>query len=101
MSLRYGPLCSGPLHCMLTTRAHDCGREKTGCGKKKMTSDKRYFETRASEEAMRAAQAESEEARQWHRDLADKFSRLASEVEDNGFGRFAQSPAPERRAAQG
>lgn len=68
---------------------------------KKMASDKRYFETRASEEAMRAARAEGEDARQWHRELAEKFSRLAGEVEHRGFERLAQPPAPERRAAQG
>ena len=89
------------LHCMLTTRAHDCRREKTGMRTKKMASDKQYFERRAFEEAMRAAQAESEDARQWHSELAEKFGRLASEVEDSAFDRLAQQPAPDRRAAQG
>ena len=47
-----------------------------------MVSNKRYFVRRASEEAMRAARAQSADARQWHQELADKFNRLAEEVED-------------------
>jgi hypothetical protein len=68
-----------------------------------MVSDKRYFARRALEETMRAARAQSADARQWHQELADKFNRLAGEVEE-----FAQQPsapppsvARDRRAALG
>jgi hypothetical protein len=68
-----------------------------------MVSDKRYFARRASEESMRAERASSAEARQWHQGLADKFNRLAREVED--FARQPSAPPPtvarERRAALG
>jgi hypothetical protein len=68
-----------------------------------MVSDKRYFTQRASEEAMRAERAPSEDARQWHQELADKFNRLACEVED--FAHQPSAPPPtvarERRAALG
>jgi hypothetical protein len=68
-----------------------------------MVSDKRYFSRRASEEAMRAARAQSADARQWHQELADKFARLAEEVGDPG-GRPLSAPISlhrERRAAMG
>jgi hypothetical protein len=52
---------------------------------------------------MRAERASSAEARQWHQGLADKFNRLAREVED--FARQPSAPPPtvarERRAALG
>jgi hypothetical protein len=68
-----------------------------------MVSDKCYFERRAAEESARAAGAESVEAKQWHRALADKFTRLASEVEDPTFEQVVQplSTRRERRAAHG
>lgn len=44
-----------------------------------MVSNQRYFERRAHEEASRAARACSSDARQWHEELAQKFSRLAKE----------------------
>ena len=49
-----------------------------------MTSDKRYFARRASEEAMRAARAVTADARNWHQELADKFARVAEELGDVG-----------------
>lgn len=68
-----------------------------------MTSDKRYFEQRAAEEAMRAQRAQGPEARQWHQELADKFNRLAGEVEDvvNQPHSPPISTSRERRAALG
>jgi hypothetical protein len=42
-------------------------------------SNQRYFERRASEEAARAARAMSADAKLWHRELAEKFSRLAKD----------------------
>jgi hypothetical protein len=45
-----------------------------------MVSNQRYFERRASQEAARAARAYSPDARQWHEELARKFSRLAKET---------------------
>lgn len=67
-----------------------------------MTSNKRYFEQRAAEEAMRAERAWGE-ARQWHQELADKFNRLAGEVEDvvNQPHSPPISTSRERRAALG
>jgi hypothetical protein len=47
-----------------------------------MLSDKRYFERRAAEEARRAAQATGTEAKSWHLELAEKFNRLARELEE-------------------
>jgi hypothetical protein len=44
-----------------------------------MVSNQRYFERRASEEASRAARAYSQDAKLWHQELAEKFSRLAKE----------------------
>ena len=66
-----------------------------------MTSDKRYFEQRAAEETMRAERAQGADARQWHRELADKFNRLAEEVDDV-VNQSSSPPLPisrERRAA--
>jgi hypothetical protein len=45
-----------------------------------MVSNQRYFERRAHEEAARAARAWSSDAKQWHEELARKFSRLAKET---------------------
>jgi hypothetical protein len=42
-------------------------------------SNQRYFERRASEEAARAARAMSSDAKLWHRELAEKFSRMAKD----------------------
>ena len=55
-----------------------------------MTSDKRYFARRASEEAMRAATAGNLEARRWHQELADKFARVAEELGDVGSHTMAR-----------
>ncbi len=44
-----------------------------------MVSNQRYFERRAHEEAARAIRACSADAKQWHEELARKFSRLAKE----------------------
>jgi hypothetical protein len=44
-----------------------------------MISNERYFTRRASEEAARAARACGADAKRWHQELADKFSRLAKE----------------------
>jgi hypothetical protein len=44
-----------------------------------MVSNERYFTRRASEEAARAARAHGGDAKKWHLELAEKFSRLASE----------------------
>jgi hypothetical protein len=44
-----------------------------------MVSNERYFARRASEEAGRAARAYGADAKRWHSELADKFSRLARE----------------------
>jgi hypothetical protein len=45
-----------------------------------MHSNQRYFERRASEEAARASRAWSTDAKQWHEELARKFSKLAKEA---------------------
>jgi hypothetical protein len=68
-----------------------------------MVSNKRYFTRRASEEAMRAARAQSADARQWHQELADKFNRLAQEVDDPANQPLSApiSVHRERRAALG
>ena len=44
-----------------------------------MVSNERYFARRASEEAARAARACGGDAKKWHLELAEKFTRLAHE----------------------
>lgn len=44
-----------------------------------MISNERYFTRRASEEAARAARASAPDAKRWHLELAEKYSRLARE----------------------
>lgn len=44
-----------------------------------MISNERYFSRRASEEAARAARACGAEAKRWHLELAEKFTRLAKQ----------------------
>ena len=45
-----------------------------------MESNQRYYYRRAIQEAMAAARALTPEAREWHRELADGFTRKAQEV---------------------
>ena len=44
-----------------------------------MISNERYFTRRASEEAARASRAHGAEAKRWHMELAERYSRLARE----------------------
>jgi hypothetical protein len=44
-----------------------------------MISNERYFTRRASQEAARAARAYSSDAKRWHQELAEKYSKLAKE----------------------
>jgi hypothetical protein len=44
-----------------------------------MISNQSYFARRALQEAARAARAHSPAAKQWHQELAEKFSRMADE----------------------
>ena len=53
--------------------------EKSTEGDRRVISNQRYFERRASEEAARAARAMSTDAKLWHRELAEKFSRMAKD----------------------
>jgi hypothetical protein len=48
-------------------------------GEPPVISNQRYFERRASEESARAARAMSTDAQLWHRELAEKFSRMAKD----------------------
>jgi hypothetical protein len=43
----------------------------------KMISNEHYFTRRAFEEASRAARTSNADAKRWHQELAEKFSRLA------------------------
>lgn len=47
-----------------------------------MIKNESYFARRALQETARAARAHSMSARQWHQELAEKFSRLAAESRD-------------------
>jgi hypothetical protein len=49
-----------------------------------MLSDKRYFEQRAAEETTRAERAPGAEEKSWHLELAEKFNRLARELDQAG-----------------
>ena len=44
-----------------------------------MVSNERYFARRALEEAARASRACGGDAKRWHLELAEKFTRLAAE----------------------
>ena len=44
-----------------------------------MVSNNRYYARRAAEELSRAARAITEEAREWHQQLADSFMRRLQE----------------------
>ena len=44
-----------------------------------MISNERYFTRRASEEAARASRACGAEAKRWHLELAEKYTKLANE----------------------
>ena len=46
-----------------------------------MLSDRRYFEQRAAEEAIRAERAPGSEEKSWHLELSEKFNRLARELD--------------------
>ena len=59
-----------------------------------MESNQRYYYRRAIQEAMAAARALTPEAREWHRELADGFTRKAQEV-----AQMAQ-PAPMVQSTQ-
>lgn len=49
-----------------------------------MISNESYFARRALQEAARAARAQSPSARQWHRELAEKFERQAADIRASG-----------------
>ena len=57
-----------------------------------MISNERYFARRALEEAARARRACSPSAQLWHKELADKFGRMAR-------GESTASFAPEQVTA--
>jgi hypothetical protein len=45
-----------------------------------MESNQRYYARRAAQEAFAAARAMTPAAREWHRELAEGFSRKAQQV---------------------